>query len=84
MSPTAKQQKPKRFSKRFVKPRKKPILNGFDVRYAVGNQTLQAVGVALIANFPKTFSVVVSQIGTPLKPAGNARPALISGVGHRV
>ena len=62
---------------------KKLTLVRFVVHCAIGRRRLQAVGVALIANFPKTFSVVVSRIGIPLKHAENVRPALINGVGHR-
>ena len=54
------------------------------VHCAIGRRRLQVVGVALIVKFPKTFSVVVSRIGTPLKHKEDVQLAIINGVGHLV
>ena len=81
---TAKPPKPKKFSKRSKKIWRKPFLSGFAVRCAIGRQTLRAVGVAPTRTRPNIFTAAVIRIGTPLKRAENARPALIFGVGHRV
>lgn len=81
---TEKLRKPKKFLKRSKKTTRKQISGEFVVHCVNGNQPLRAVGCALIATRPNTFSAVVGRVGILLKLAAFVRLALIVGVGHRV